>query len=759
MEKHICRLRCQFLTDNKVALTGPKYGTNRNLPKRWSKSGAEAALLKYIRFVLSPLLLLTALWLVYRGFGGTGIGRSFASLSIATVIGAALALLLSSLFAGLRVRSIAAGFGYHLSVRDAVATVSLGQIGGALFFQIFGQVAARSSYLSRRSIPFAGTVLVTTLERIAAALVSFVLAIVGALYLFRHLTFDLASGGELIRLVIGVTLVMAAVLWQWRQNVRAFITGITAADVVRAAHAVGYSLTIQFATMAAYVVLGHTLAPSIELLDLAAASALVMFAASIPISFAGWGVREMSAVAALGAVGMPGDASLTVAIVVGVLSLVCAGALGALTARHHTASPAAAAPAPAANNVGAASRPDMLLSALVPVFAVLFVFFQVFLPTQSGAINVNLADPFAIVGGIMLLLAARHGAPRWRLSYINLHVALCTLAITAALVIGASRIGWTQWAVTNKYLGWFVLLAFGATGALGARLGLRRLLDTFAIAGGTIAALQVGVVVLGLLRVIPPQSTVDGFAQNANAFGFQCLMLIAVALAQSRPRPVLVALALTAIFLTGSRAAVGAACVVLVTSLIFVPKSSIPVAKGVAGFACLVVLLFFAPLIPHLLGGIKGLWGAQGLSGLAGANLLIAERGSSDNEHWVSLEAGLRMFMDHPLFGGGLGVFIHDWPGKVPLVIHSTTVWLLAEFGLVGTAIFLIPAIRLFIGEAKRFHCNDAAGYLIILIIAGLASMSLFHELLYQRTFWILLGAALATLPAFHAGDDNRPGP
>jgi uncharacterized membrane protein YbhN (UPF0104 family) len=709
-------------------------------------------LLKYIRIFLSPLLLLAALWLVYRGFGGTGIGQSFASLSIATIISAALALLLSSLFAGLRVRSIAAGFGYHLSVRDAVATVSLGQIGGALFFQIFGQIAARSSYLSRRSIPFAGTVLVTTLERIAAALVSFVLAIGGALYLFRHLTFDLASGGELIRLVISVILVMAAVLWQWRREVRTFIAGITAADVLRAAHAVGYSLTIQLATMAAYVVLGHTLAPSIAWLDLAAASALVMFAASIPISFAGWGVREMSAVAALGAVGMPGDASLTVAIVIGALSLVCAGALGALTARHHTASPA---PVPMTSNIVAVSRPDSLLSALLPVLTALFVFFQVYLPTQSGAINVNLADPFAIVGGVMLLLAARHGIPLWRISGVTLYVGLCTLALTLALLIGASRIGWTQWAVTNKYVGWFVLLAFGATGALGAKLGLRRLLDTFAIVGGIVLTFQVAMSFGSTLGVMP-RGDVTAFAQNKNAFAFQCVMVIAVALVHTRGAAVLLALAFTDIFLTGTRAGMGAAVIVAATALVFIPKSWRPLLVGAIASAALVGFFALISLASALLQGGASPTATTAFS-FVGQYGFQASREVSNLEHYESVSAALRMFFTHPIFGAGLGVFIHDWPSKMPLVIHSTPIWLLAEFGLVGAAIFMIPVIRLFVGEARRFHHNDTAGYLIILIIAGLASMSLFHELLYQRTFWILLGAALATLPA--AGAESRPKP
>ena len=82
-------------------------------------------MLRYIRIVLSPLLLLAALWLVYRSFGGSGIGRSFASLNALTLIGAALAILLSSLFAGLRVRSIAGlpRFSVALADVEGVAVV------------------------------------------------------------------------------------------------------------------------------------------------------------------------------------------------------------------------------------------------------------------------------------------------------------------------------------------------------------------------------------------------------------------------------------------------------------------------------------------------------------------------------------------------------------------------------------------------------------------------------------------------------------
>ena len=56
---------------------------------------------------------------------------------------------------------------------------------------------------------------------------------------------------------------------------------------------IAVSTLIQLATMAAYVTAAHAIAPTIPLLDISAGSAVVMLAASLPISLSGWGVREL----------------------------------------------------------------------------------------------------------------------------------------------------------------------------------------------------------------------------------------------------------------------------------------------------------------------------------------------------------------------------------------------------------------------------------------------------------------------------------
>ena len=55
----------------------------------------------------------------------------------------------------------------------------------------------------------------------------------------------------------------------------------------------------------------------------------------------------------------------------------------------------------------------------------------------------------------------------------------------------------------------------------------------------------------------------------------------------------------------------------------------------------------------------------------------------------MTLVGGWKLFVGHPLFGAGLGAYRHEdilASSRIPLVIHSTALWLLAELGLVATA-------------------------------------------------------------------------
>jgi hypothetical protein len=309
--------------------------------------------------------------------------------------------------------------------------------------QIVGQLVARGSYLKQRNVPVAGTILITMQERIAAALVSLTLATVGAWYLFKGITLDLDGGGfDFVQLMLGLIVATGAAGYIWRHSLVTAFSKLTSATVFRFLRAVILSLGVQLATMMAYIAAASVIAPDIPLDRLVAAITLVMFAASVPISFAGWGVREMSAVAALGAIGMSASGALTVAVLIGLLSIMIAAALALLSIKRATVLPSSRA-APAVRR-----DLDGILMTVLPIVAAVLVFFQVHLPTQSGQLSVNLADPVAALGGVMFIFVAiRRHAPEWRVPHLMLMVAGCTIAITVSLLIGAAKIGWTQWAL------------------------------------------------------------------------------------------------------------------------------------------------------------------------------------------------------------------------------------------------------------------------------------------------------------------------
>jgi hypothetical protein len=90
-----------------------------------------------------------------------------------------------------------------------------------------------------------------------------------------------------------------------------------------------------------------------------------------------------------------------------------------------------------------------------------------------------------------------------------------------------------------------------------------------------------------------------------------------------------------------------------------------------------------------------------------------------------------------------------------PLVIHSTPVWLLAETGLIGFAVFGIAALRLFFDSIR--HRGERTALLLMLVLGAIGTMSMAHEMLYQRAFWLLLGAILA-MPASINSPSIAPG-
>jgi hypothetical protein len=79
------------------------------------------------------------------------------------------------------------------------------------------------------------------------------------------------------------------------------------------------------------------------------------------------------------------------------------------------------------------------------------VFFQVHVSLSGGLINLNLADPFAILAlaGVSLHMVFARQLPVWRISRFNLALGLISLLLLSGFMHGWLEIGITQWALVD----------------------------------------------------------------------------------------------------------------------------------------------------------------------------------------------------------------------------------------------------------------------------------------------------------------------
>jgi O-antigen ligase len=371
--------------------------------------------------------------------------------------------------------------------------------------------------------------------------------------------------------------------------------------------------------------------------------------------------------------------------------------------------------------------------------------------------------------------------------------------LAVAFLHGWADFGITAWALTNRLAGWFILLAYLATGALivnrGGDAGFSMLLRTYAATALAIIALEM--IAFAMLRIgVPiPRAVIAarlvGFAQNPNAFALQIVLAIAVLIvAIKRPRIQTLALgvALIGLWFSGSRAGMIALAVVVLAALAL---RFLKLSRLAGAVVLTLAAVFVVNLLPEIalaaVGAVR--WTIASAYSVAMAVVdLFSTSPSAPGEPWAgpalvlqpprlsaaevvalgyepsnlqriaSLKGGFEMFMSSPIFGAGLGAFIHEYARAhgVALVIHSTPLWLLAELGVIGLLAFAAPFIRALKYETRGPARHDPVGTFIILALLAFGAVAAVHDMMYQRAFWLLIGAAFA-VPVL--GAKQRPQP
>lgn len=658
-------------------------------------------------------------------------------------------------------------FGLAIGFLPAARATLLGSVSG-LFAQFVGQAMVRSAYLRSYGIPYSGTLLLTLYERIVAALVLTVIALVGAAHLFGAIYPEITSGGwALVRLIVAlVAALLLGVLFGYGELAGVILRRLATINVAfRVARLSALTLGGQMLNLGVFLVIGVHVAPGVAVDKFVAATAVVMFAAALPISFAGWGIREFGAVYAYGVIGVGAEQALTISVLAGALSTIMLVALTAATSVARTPTVAIAAE----SGVVAPEMPFdffAFLCWLLPLGAATLVFFQVYILTAKGATTVNLADPVAALGALAaLVLWVRSRAamrPRWRIQAVEPALLAMTAVIVVAFLNGWISIGWIPWSFFNRFVGWFVLMAYLLTGALVVNHagddGLAILSRTLVAAAAAIVLSEWGILLAAWANGIDmPNLPMVGQAQNPNAFGFQLVIALAVALIWMKGmggrggaavQRWLAGLILSGIWMSSSRTLYVTAVLLLSATVVFRVASLRSVVQIlIISIGLVQIGPALTAIAATLQAGGPGAVGALSSSNLISPNVAASLRSNFEPDRAMSTIGAWRLWLERPFLGSGLGAFVQrEFTDGLPLqVIHNSALWLLAETGVIGLGVFAVSFVA--VGRQVLAQWRESHGAADAMVLAALAIMVLamqLHDMLYQRIFWLVVGAALA---------------
>lgn len=650
-----------------------------------------------------------------------------------------LALFSANLFVvAFRLWRVLSHFGINIRWPVALRASMAGNIASLFFVPLLGQVAGRQGVLQQFGVSASVNSSIAAYERIALAVTSGVLAFGGGFYIFGRDEVTAFIGQMNLCSVFGALtlgIFLSSLLGRGRFEKFLFLSFFSKENLLCGGEFFLIALIGQIITVFGFVISFHAILPQVDLLLIFAASFIVSFAASFPISAGGWGVREWASVHLLAVLGAPPSAALAGSLAVGACSsLALVGAIPFLWGDWCRKCASGKRLESGKIHVTV----EKCVSWVLPFSAIVAVFFQIHVPLTGGMVNVNLADPFALLAFTAVLLNAvqKRIFPHWRVKSGNKSLLLISCAFCFSFFIGWCSIGVTQWALSGRLMGWVVLLGYVCVGYLlisnHGTHGLRRAIET-------LLSVACGVI---FVRVVFPASALnfEGFAGNRNALAFQLLVVSAFVVGYAslylRNRlnsnllwmlSFLQGMVFFAIVLSGSRTGLVVALVVCFISFFLHPENRRFIFYCFLFGICFWILALMVPYTGTL--HLQSNFSTE----------------SSDAVRWMANSIAWREWLQKPVFGMGLGVFIQRSPSifGFPMVIHSTPIWILAEFGLMGIFLFGWGFYRLFYyAIARRYRMpRDRALFLVLIVFVLFGVM---HEIFFQRIFWLAIGLLLS---------------
>lgn len=705
-----------------------------------------------------------------------------ARISMPAFATAAILVVIANLLALARSGAVLKALGFRSGWGDLFLAFSAGNVSN-LPLNVVGQSLTRAMVLARAGVPFGVTVMATYVERFLAAGLLFLFSLVGLWILFGNIAFDFGRGaGDILSTIGGITIASGVVgLTIFRKQ---FLEHGAASIgwTFKLWQSVTLTILCHGAGLGAYLVLLSGLHPHGISAGLVAALVIVMFVTSLPISFAGWGLRELSAASALSFIGMPPEVGVAAAIAVGLLYLGATGLFGILgllllTGKRREASDIRQG----TTETGASILQDWDTKVIqgCAVLAAVLLFFRI--PTQLAnsevAINVNVADVIVFIALSVIVLMTAAGRMRSLFPpFLTVALAGLSAVIALGLMISYARDGLGNWALYTRGVGWILMLGYTALGAamvnVAGNSGRMLILRSLTVAVMAVCVLQL--LALAWSSFVFPiplyvlAYPLEGFANNQNAFCFE-LAMIGTLLIVGRNLgffekgqwlfTVAVAVLTVTIYFTGSRT--GAVFVIVLALLDNLvarkwagdwSKSRVTLVAAITILAAILLpyIAHFAALALNSAFGfeidVNALFVALARPDETGTTRLLHP--SSDIERWDTIVGGLRLWVDSPLFGAGLGAYVEALlaSGQRAQGIHSTYIWFLSEMGIIGLGVVMALAALIAVRAWRMMATLPSApwGFTIVGILSFMAIGGLVQDFFYQRIFWFLLGLTAA---------------
>ncbi len=398
-------------------------------------------------------------------------------------------------------------------------------------------------------------------------------------------------------------------------------------------------------------------------------------------------------------------------------------------------------------------------------------------------LRINIADFILPLSGIAILISLICQKSIWP-NWIKpagywlpiLLVGVLTIALINGYFIQGQQL--MKWALINKYFGWFIIMAYFAAGAwIASNLSPQALIKYFFIPFA-VTALIILIGELSLLYYIrgtgatiplfPNMMYLNGLMGNRNAFALLIICVLGMLYYLFKGKKNMAVLGaffwfLMPMFLifNSSRilfiAGLLALAIFLITDWRGFTKKCLPYL-----FLGLIPLGIFFKITPN-----KQYFDVTYRSTKSLVEYVqkqddpeVAQLASNygNDQRVTILKQAWSLIQTYPIQGAGLGsvlFFQEQEHGKPINIIDSSPVWVMTEMGLIGVFGFgaayiaIIVALRrkiMFAATEEEKAIAQCAAFMVF----AFSLFCLFHEILYTRFFWLILGLTLVSPLKIH---------